>query len=123
MENEAKNELQIAIELAKKELEEKLIKRFGEKLHEHKKMFAPRKLSVIEVEDKLALLRPIGATEVGEFSLLIVNESLEKASRYLLEELWLDGDQELKNDEEYFIAAMMSLQKVVEVKKSSFFQL
>lgn len=116
-------ELQIAIELAKKELEEKLINRFGEKFTEHKKMFAPRKLSVIEVEDKLALLRPIGASEVGEFSLLIVNESLEKASRYLLEELWLEGDQELLNDEDYFIAAMMSLQKVVEVKKSSFFQL
>lgn len=107
-----------------RELETLLTERFGQKYAEFKKKYVPRKLSVIKVEDKVALLRPIGAAEVSTFSMMTVNPELglDKASEFLLNELWLDGDDELLNDEEFFISAMLQLQNVVELKKSSFYR-
>lgn len=106
--------------------EQLLIERFGaEKVKEWQKEYAPRKLSVINVEGKFAILKPIGANEVANFSMMVANVDMgiDKASEYLMNELWIDGDNELLSDEEYFISAMMQLQRVIEVKKSSFFQL
>lgn len=108
------------------ELRQNLIDRFGEKtVTEWEKTFAPRALNVIQVEDKICVLRPVTAKEVATFSMLTADEDkgLDVASRYLLAELWLDGDNELKDDEEYFISAMLQLQQVVELKKSSFSRL
>ena len=103
-----------------------LTERFGEKkVEEWKKGFSPRKINVIIVEDKIAVLRPVTAREVSEYSMMVANSELgiDKASSYLLGELWIDGDEELKNDEEYFISAMLQLQQVIELKKSSFYRL
>ena len=121
-ENELKLKEQRETEI--RELETFLTERFGQKYAEFKKQYVPRKLSVIKVEDKVALLRPIGAAEVSTFSMMTVNPDmgLDKASEYLLNELWLDGDDELLNDEEFFISAMLQLQNVVELKKSSFYR-
>lgn len=102
-----------------------LNKRFGaEKVAAWKKDYAPRKLNVIEVEDKICLLRPIGATEVSQFSMMVANPEvgLEKACEYLIAELWIDGDMELQNDEEYFISAMTQIQNTIELKKSNFYR-
>jgi len=106
------------------ELETQLSEKFGAKYQELKKLYAPRKLNVIKVEDKIALLRPVGAAEVSTFSMMTVNPEmgLDKASEYLLNELWLEGDDVIINDEEYFISAMLQLQNVVELKKSSFYK-
>jgi len=106
------------------ELENQLADKFGAKYQELKKQYAPRKLNVIKVEDKVALLRPVGAAEVSTFSMMTVNPEmgLDKASEYLLNELWLEGDDVIINDEEYFISAMLQLQNVVELKKSSFYK-
>jgi len=106
------------------ELESQLNEKFGKKYQEWKNQYSPRKLNVIKVEDKIALLRPIGAAEVSTFSMMTVNPEmgLDKASEFLLNELWLDGDNEIINDEEYFISAMLQLQNVVELKKSSFYK-
>lgn len=106
------------------EVENQLTEKFGAKYQELKKQYAPRKLNVIKVEDKIALLRPVGAAEVSTFSMMTVNPEmgLDKASEYLLNELWLDGDDVIINDEEYFISAMLQLQNVVELKKSSFYK-
>ncbi len=108
-----------------KPIEELLIERFGaEKVAEMRKIAGKRKLNVIVVEDKIAVLRPVGAAEVANYSMMVATDNdLEKASRYLLEELWIEGDNEVRDDEESFISAMMQLQRVMEVKKSSFFQL
>ena len=86
------------------ELENQLTEKFGAKYQDLKKQYAPRKLNVIKVEDKIALLRPVGAAEVSTFSMMTVNPEmgLDKASEYLISELWLDGDMEIVNDEEYF---------------------
>lgn len=105
--------------------EKLLTNRFGkEAVEAWKKEYAPRKLNVIEVEDKIAVLRPIGAEEVSQFSMMVANPEvgMKKASEYLLGELWIDGDNELQNDEEYFISAMMQLQNTIELKKSNFYR-
>lgn len=108
-----------------KNTEEILKERYGAKLEEYKKQFAPRKLSVIVVEDKTAILRPVTAAEMGQYSLMIAGENggLDTACRYLLESLWIDGDNCIRDDEEYFISAMLQLQNVIELKKSSFLRI
>lgn len=107
------------------EKDAQLNERFGAKYQEWKKQYAPRKLNVIAVEDKVAILRPICAAEVSVFSMMVANPEmgLDKASNYLLNELWIDGDEELIGDEDYFISAMLQLQNVVELKKSNFYRL
>jgi hypothetical protein len=107
------------------EILEKLVARFGtEKVEKWRREYAPRKLNIIEVEDKIAVLRPVTAAEVANFSMMTANAEigLEKASRCLLSELWLDGDSEIAGDEDYFISAMLQLQRTVELKKSSFYR-
>lgn len=64
MKNNVKAELaekQKAEKQAIQELEKQLAEKFGNKYQEWKNQFSPRKLNVIKVEDKIALLRPIGA--------------------------------------------------------------
>jgi hypothetical protein len=105
-------------------IEEKVRERFP-KFDDWKKEHAPRKLSVIVVDDKMAILRPIGASEVATFSMMMVNPELglDKASEFLLAELWIDGDEDIRSDEEYFISAMLQLQNIIELKKSNFYRL
>ena len=101
-----------------------LTKRFPE-FPKWEKEYAPRKLNYIEVEDKCAILRPIGAKEISEYSMALVDptKGMEVATRYLLEELWIDGDNELRDDEDFFIGAMLQMQNVIETKKSHFIKL
>jgi hypothetical protein len=100
-----------------------LYARFGkERIAEIRRQFAPRKISVIEVEGKWAILRPTGMEEFGNYSMMILNPEIgfAKGCSYLLNELWIDGDRELMDDEDYFMAATLQLQHIVELKKSSF---
>jgi len=122
---EAEKKAKDVIESQRLAIEAQLTERFGTKYGEWKKTYAPRQLNIIVVEDKLAVLRPIGASEVATFSMMIANPEmgLDKGTDYLLNELWLDGDTELQNDEDYFISAMLQLQNVVELKKSNFYRL
>lgn len=109
-----------------KPIELRLEEQFGaEKVAAWKKQYAPRKLNVIDVETLVAVLRPIGATEVANYSMMVANPEmgLEKATRYLMEELWIDGDRRLLDDEEFFISSMLQVQNVIELKKSSFYRL
>lgn len=112
--------------VVEKTLLECLIERFGaEKVQEWQKAFAPRKLNVIEVDGAFAVLRPIGASEVASYSMSLVDpeKGMETATRFLLEELWLDGDDVIRDDEDYFINAMLQVQNVIEAKKSRFMKL
>lgn len=102
------------------------VERFGaEKIAQWKSEYGKRPLSVITVADKVAVLRPITATELSQYSMMVASPSggLDTASRYLLEELWIDGDNEIRDDEEYFMSAMLQLQNTIELKKSSFTRL
>lgn len=101
-----------------------LCQRFGkDKVQEWQKRYAPRKLNVIEVEGKLAVLRPIGVAEIGNYTMMTVNSELgiAKANEFLLNELWIEGDTEILNDEEYLIAAILQVQNSLELKKSTFY--
>ena len=122
---EAENKAKQAFEAQRAAVEAKLMERFGADYTAWKKQYAPRQLSILTVEDKLAVLRPVGASEVATFSMMVANPEigLDKASEYLLAELWLGGDMELQEDEDYFISAMLQLQNVVELKKSNFYRL
>lgn len=96
--------------------------RFGkEKVEKMKKTFAPRLLTVIIVEDKIAVLRPITASELSQYSMIVADQEaggIDKGAHYLLESLWIDGDDEMRDDEEFFMAAMLQMQNAIEVKKS-----
>lgn len=106
------------------DIRKKLEERFGkDRVDGWVKQFAPRQLSVIEVEDKIAVLRPIKANELSQYGNIAGNESLDKAARYLLAELWLAGDDAILEEEEYFMTAMLQVQNTIELKKSTFAKL
>ncbi len=113
---EEKNEQPLsAIELAEK--------RFGkEKLAELKAQFPGRKINIIVVEDKIAVLRPMTAKALSDYTRMVMapEGGLDTAARCLIDELWIGGDEVIRDDEEYFISAMMEIQSIIEIKKSSF---
>ena len=115
MKENNKEQTQTAIELAEK--------RFGkEKLAQIKAQFPGRKLNVIAVEDKVALLQPMTAKALSNYTQMVVDPKggLDTAAKCLMDELWIGGDEAIRDDEEYFISAMMEIQNIIEIKKSSF---
>ena len=107
-------------------IEHILEQRFGaERIKAWKGEFAPRKLNVILVEDKVAVLRPVKAAELSRYSMMVADpeSGLDKAGRYLMDALWLDGVNAIRDDEEYFMAAMLQLQNTIELKKSTYYRL
>ena len=56
-----------------------------------------------------AALAPVTAQAVSQFATLAANPQggLESASRMLLETQWIDGDDCLRNDDDYFITVML----------------
>ena len=113
---EEKNEQTLSvIELAEK--------RFGkEKLAEIKAQYPGRKLNIIVVEDKVALLQPMTAKALSNYTQMVVDPKggLDTAAKCLFDEVWIGGDEAIREDEEYFISAMMEIQNIIEIKKSSF---
>lgn len=99
-------------------------KRFGkDKLAELQNLYSGRKLNIIVVEDKVAVLAPITAKAVANYTRRIVYDEaggIDVASKELLNELWLAGDDCIRDDEDYFISAMMMVQNLVEIKQGSF---
>lgn len=106
-------------------IEHILEKRFGEeRVRGWRDEYAPRKLCVIAVEDKVAVLRPIRSAELSQYSMLVAdpNAGMDKAGRYLMDALWIAGDEAIRTDEECFMSAMLQLQNVIELKKSAFYR-
>ena len=103
---------------------DKLAERFGiQKVQAWQRQYAPRKLSVIEVEDKVAVLRPITATEVSQYTMIYLSDGIDKAASFLLNELWIEGDKELIDCDDYFIPAMFEVDKITSLKKSTFYKI
>ena len=97
--------------------------KFGkEKLEELKARFHGRKLNIIVVEDKICVLMPLTSKALSNYTRMMIDSDggLDTAAKQLLDELWLGGDEEIRDDEEYFIAAMTEIQNLIEVKKSGF---
>ena len=108
-----------------KKIQQVIEDRFGkDKIAELQAAFNGRKLNVIAVEDKMCLLRPINARELSSYSMMAMkgDDGLENAARYLLNELWIAGDVIIRDDEEYFMAAMLQVQNAIELKKSGFYR-
>ncbi|PQL95200.1 hypothetical protein [Apibacter adventoris] len=99
--------------------------RFGiEQIKKWKLAFKNKPLNYILVEDKMAALRPITSEDVASYTAALTDQSegLDKAfvnsARILLNELWLDGDNELKDEDDYFSSVMLQIQGIIEVKKT-----
>lgn len=99
------------------------IDRFGQKkLDEWKQDFGGRELIYLKVEDHLAVLRPPTAEDLGDYLTAIGTNGMSKAVAMVVEQLWLDGDYQLIEDEDEFIAVFLQINKILEGKKGEFFR-
>ena len=92
-----------------------------EKLEQLKAQFNGRKLNIIVIEDKIAVLAPLSAKALSDYTRMVIDPKAgpEQATRLLLDQLWLGGDEEIRNDEDYFMSAMVEMQNLIELKKST----
>jgi len=95
-----------------------------EKLAQLESLYPGRHLNVIVVEDKVAVLAPLTAKALSDYTRCIADQSekggFDKAAHMIIEQLWLEGDAEIRDDEEFFMGAMVQVMNIVEVKKSVF---
>ena len=83
--------------------------RFGkDKLDLLAKEFNGRKLCIIAVEDKIAILKPLNAKELSDYTRTMMSAGLDVAARQLLDALWLGGDECIRDDEDYISLANRS---------------
>lgn len=68
--------------------------------------------------DKLAVLKPIDRHILSFASTKISDEGLYLFLEACMRECWIDGDREILDDDEYFIPAANSLNKLIEGKKA-----
>lgn len=104
-------------EMKEKSLAEMAVEKLGDKLEVWKKQYAPKPLSVIAVEEKLIVLKPMTPAVMSQYSMLLGSEGMASATRYALNELTLGGDPEVIDDDDYFMSAMMQFATTVELKK------
>jgi len=99
------------------------IERFTEeKLKQWKSEFGGRELIYLKVEDKLAVLRPPTAEDLGDYLTAIGTNGMAKAVVLVVEQLWIDGDFELIENEDMFIAVFLQINNILEGKKGEFFR-
>ena len=99
------------------------IERFGEEqLKNWKLAYGNRDLIYLKVEDKLAVLRPPTAEDLGDYVTAIGMNGMSKAVASVMEALWIDGDIALIDDEDLFIACFLQMNNILESKKGEFFR-
>lgn len=99
------------------------IDKFGqEALDEWKKQYGDRPLIYLKVNKHLAVLRPPTADDLGDYMTAIGTNGMSKAVAMIVEQLWLDGDYELIDDEDNFIAVFLQVNNILEGKKAEFFR-
>lgn len=100
------------------------IDKFGqEKLDELKSQYNGRSLIYLKVGEYLAILRPPTAEDLGDYVTAIGTNGMSKAVALIVEQLWLEGDYELIDDEDNFIAVFLQINNILEGKKAEFFRL
>lgn len=107
----------MAEEVKEKSLVEMAEEKLGGQLDVWRKQYAPKQLSVIAVEDKLIVLKPMTPSVMSQYSMMLGTEGMAEATRYALNELTLGGDPEVIDDDDYFMSAMMQFATTVEIKK------
>ncbi|WP_312394733.1 hypothetical protein [Chryseobacterium sp.] len=99
------------------------IERFGQdQLDKHKKDYGNRELIYLKVEDKMAVLRPPMADDLGDYLTAIGTSGMSKAVAMIVENLWIEGDYQLIEDEDMFIAVFLQINNILEGKKGEFFR-
>lgn len=99
------------------------IDKFGQEvLDEWKKQYGDRPLIYLKVNEHLAVLRPPTADDLGDYMTAIGTNGMSKAVAMIIEQLWLDGDYELIDNEDNFIAVFLQVNSMLESKKAEFFR-
>lgn len=99
------------------------VERFSQKkLDEWKEENSNRELIYLKVDNYLAVLRPPTAEDLGDYLTAIGTNGMSKAVAMVVEQLWLEGDYELIEDEDLFIAVFLQINNILEGKKGEFFR-
>lgn len=110
-------------ETATPELRVQWTARFGqEQVDKWKAQYNNREIIALGVEGKFAALRPPLAEDISDYLMAIGENGLNKAVAMIIETLWLDGDLELINEEDYYIAVFLQMNNILEGKKAAFFR-
>ena len=70
--------------------------------------------------EKLAILKPINRHTLSYASTKMEDEGLYAFLEVVMRECWLGGDQEIIDDDVYFLPAAGKLNKMIEGKKAAF---
>lgn len=73
---------------------------------------------LLRVEDKSALLKSPTRKTLSYASTVGKNNPM-KYNEMVLNDCWIDGDQEIKTNTAYFLGAIGQLEQLIEVKESS----
>ena len=94
----------------------------AKKMDEWKKEYGNRDLIYLKVDDFLAVLRPPKADDLGDYLTVIGSNGMSKAVAMIVEQLWIEGDYQLIEDEDCFIAVFLQMNNILESKKADFFR-
>lgn len=72
---------------------------------------------LIEVEDKACVVRKPNRKDLS-FVMLLKDDPI-KFNETLLNNLWVDGDEELKTNDDYFLAVSSQLGELLQIKEAS----
>lgn len=103
--------------------EELARQRYGGKLDEWRKTFRNVWFLIVDQDgeiDKMAVMKPINRHILSFASSKIEDAGLYSFLEACMRETWLEGDEELLEDDAYFIPASMQFNKMIEGKKATF---
>ena len=72
---------------------------------------------LIEVEDKACVVRKPNRKDLS-FAMLLKDDPI-KFNETLLNNLWIEGDAEIKTNDDYFLAASSQLGELLQIKEAT----
>jgi hypothetical protein len=72
----------------------------------------------ITVGDKTAYLKGVDRKTIS-MATTIAGEDKVKICELILDACWIEGDEEIRDDDEYFLGAMAQIQGLISIKTSS----
>jgi hypothetical protein len=103
-------------EMAKKRFTEDQVKKWS---NQYKGLFFLPILNDHDQIEKLAIMKPIDRHILSYASTKISDEGLYSFLEACMRECFIDGDKEIIEDDEYFIPAANTFNKILEGKKAS----
>ena len=90
------------------------MKYYEQKIFEWKRKYGD--IYEIKVDDKSCIIR---AVDRKVLSFASVNTDSIKASETILNELWIAGDEEMRTNDQLFLATINQMQEIMKVKEGS----